>query len=137
MSSCGSVTYCVAKELAKILKPLVGKSPHHIYTVPKTLWNRPNASPWHLQNVSVPMMCLPCSPQSHYIQPLTSLRTYWKRTKPSRKGLLWKSVTVFSYWSFVSRTPTFLSKTSSMKRLRVQPWVPQLAPLWPTSTLST
>ena len=30
VSSCGSVTYRVAKELAKILKPLVGKSPHHI-----------------------------------------------------------------------------------------------------------
>ena len=28
--SCGSVTYGVAKELAKIPKPLVGKSPHHI-----------------------------------------------------------------------------------------------------------
>ena len=30
ISSCGSVTYGVAKELAKILKPLVGKSSHHI-----------------------------------------------------------------------------------------------------------
>ena len=30
MSSCGSVTYGVAKELTMILKPLVGKSPHHI-----------------------------------------------------------------------------------------------------------
>ena len=30
VSSCVSVTYGVAKELAKILKPLVGKSPHHI-----------------------------------------------------------------------------------------------------------
>ena len=30
VSSCGYVTYGVAKELAKILKPLVGKSPHHI-----------------------------------------------------------------------------------------------------------
>ena len=30
MSSCGSVTYGVAKEFTKILKPLVGKSPHHI-----------------------------------------------------------------------------------------------------------
>ena len=30
VSSCGSVTCGVAKELAKILKPLVGKSPHHI-----------------------------------------------------------------------------------------------------------
>ena len=30
VSSCGSVTYGVAKELTKIIKPLVGKSPHHI-----------------------------------------------------------------------------------------------------------
>ena len=30
MSRCGSVTYGVAKELTKILKPLVGKSAHHI-----------------------------------------------------------------------------------------------------------
>ena len=30
VSSCGSVTYGVVKELAKILKPLVRKSPHHI-----------------------------------------------------------------------------------------------------------
>ena len=30
VSSCGSVTYGVAKELAKILKPLVGKSLHHL-----------------------------------------------------------------------------------------------------------
>ena len=30
VSSCGSVTCGVAKELAIILKPLVGKSPHHI-----------------------------------------------------------------------------------------------------------
>ena len=30
VSSCGYVTYGVAKELAKILKPMVGKSPHHI-----------------------------------------------------------------------------------------------------------
>ena len=30
VSSCGSVTYGVVKELTKILKPLVGKSPHHM-----------------------------------------------------------------------------------------------------------
>ena len=30
VSSCGSVTHGMAKELAKILKPLVGKSAHHI-----------------------------------------------------------------------------------------------------------
>ena len=30
VSSCGSVTHGVAKELTKNLKPLVNKSPHHI-----------------------------------------------------------------------------------------------------------
>ena len=30
VSSCGSITYGVAKELTKILRPLVGKSPQHI-----------------------------------------------------------------------------------------------------------
>ena len=30
VSNCGYVTYGVANELAKILKPLVGKFPHHI-----------------------------------------------------------------------------------------------------------
>ena len=30
VSSCESVPYGVAKELTKILKPLVGKSPHHM-----------------------------------------------------------------------------------------------------------
>ena len=33
VSICGSVTYGVAKELAKILKPLVGKSLHHITSI--------------------------------------------------------------------------------------------------------
>ena len=82
-------------------------------------------------------MCLPYSPQSQWIQPSTSSRIYWKRITPSRKGLLWKLVTLSSYWSFVSSTHTFLSKISSINRLRVLPWIPQLAPLWPTSTWST
>ena len=63
VSSCGSVTYRVAKELAIILKPLVGKSPT-TSIVPRILLNRPDSSSWNLENVSVPMMCLPCSPLS-------------------------------------------------------------------------
>ena len=63
VSSCGSVTYGVAKELAKILKSLVGKSPHHINSTQdfveqvKHITLAPG-------NVSAVMMCLPCSPQS-------------------------------------------------------------------------
>ena len=32
VSSIGDVTYQSAKELSKILKPLMGKSPHHVHT---------------------------------------------------------------------------------------------------------
>ena len=128
VSNCGSSTYGEAKELAKILKPLLA-SPHTISPAPKTLWNKPNKSNWNLGNASIPMMCLPCSPQSQYILPSTSLRIYWIRTPPSRKELLWKLGTLYSYWSSVSRTPNFLSKASSMNRLRVLPWVPLSVPL--------
>ena len=38
VSSCGSVTYGVAKELTKILKLLVGKSPHYIKQYPSLCW---------------------------------------------------------------------------------------------------
>ena len=69
--------------------------------------------------------------------PQTSSRIYWIRTLPSRKELLWKLETLSSYWRFVSKTPTFLSKTSSMNRSRVLPWVPQSSPLWPIYTWST
>ena len=128
VSSCGSVTYGVAKELVKILKPLVGMSPHHI-----------NSTQDFVEQVKhvtlVPGECLSSYDVSALFTsfpvdpPLTSLRIHCKRTTPSRKGLLWQLVTLFSYWNFVSRIPTFLSKTSSMNRLRVQPWVPQSAPL--------
>ena len=43
---------------------------------------------------------------------------YWKRTTPSRKGQYWQLVTSFSYWSFVLKTHTSPSKSSSMNRLR-------------------
>ena len=63
VSSCGSVTYGVAKVLAKYLSHWLA-SLHTTLTAPKTLWNKLNRSNWNQGNVSVPMMCLPCSPQS-------------------------------------------------------------------------
>ena len=38
VSSCGLVTYGVAKELTKMLKPLVGKFPHHYYQYLRLCW---------------------------------------------------------------------------------------------------
>ena len=37
ISSIGSVTYATAKELSRILKPLVGRSPHHVINNPDFL----------------------------------------------------------------------------------------------------
>ena len=68
VSSCGSVTYGVDKEPAKILKALVCKSPYHITSTHdfveqiKQLTLLPG-------ECSVLMMYLPCSPQSQWIQP--------------------------------------------------------------------
>ena len=127
VSSCGSVTYGVAKELAKILKPLLGKS-HITFTVPRTLLNRPNTSNWKLGMPQF-LRCI-CPIHLCPIDPaLNSSRIYWKRTTPSRKEQLWKLGTLSFSWNFVSKTHTFLSKASSMNRLRVLPWVPQLVPL--------
>ena len=135
VSSCGSVTYGVGKELAKILKPLVGKSPHHITSTQDCGTSQTNQlEPGEClssYDVSALFTSVPIDPA------LTIIKIFWKRTPPSRKELLWKLVTLSSYWSFFSRTPTFLSKTSSMNRLRVLPWVPQSALLWPISTWST
>ena len=63
VSSCGSVTYGVAKCLPKSLNYWLA-SPHTTSPAPKTLWNKPGILNWNLENVSVPMICLPCSPQS-------------------------------------------------------------------------
>ena len=124
VSSCGSVTYGVAKELAKILKPLVGKSPHHTTSTQDFV-----KQARHIKlepgeclssyDVSALFTSVPIDPALNIIKDLLDMET------PSRKEMLWKLGTSFSYWSFVSRTPTFLSKASSMNRLRVLPWVPQ------------
>ena len=136
VSSYWSVTYGVAKELAKILKPLVGKSPHHNTSTQdfveqaKQIKLEPGEC-LSSYDVSAVFTSVPIDPSLNIIKDLLD-----KDTTP-RKELLWKLVTLSSYWSFVSRTPNFLSKTSSMNRLRVLPWVPQSAPLWPISTWST
>ena len=128
VSSCGSVTYGVAKELAKILKPLVGKSPHHINSTQDFV---EQAKHFKLEageclssyDVSALFTSVPIDPALNIIKDLlVKDNTLWK-------GQLWQLRTLSYYWNFVSKTHTFLSKASSMNRLRVLPWVLQLAPL--------
>ena len=136
VSSCGSVAYGVAKELAKILKPLVGKSPHHITNTQdfmeqaKQIKLEPGEC-LSSYDVSALFTPVPIDPALNIIKDLLDKDTTLKERTVMEVG------DIISYWSFVSRTPTFLSKTSSMNRLRVLPWVPQSAPLWPISTWST
>ena len=63
VSRCGSVTYGVAKELAKILKPLVGKSPHHINST-QDFVEQVRHITLAPGNASALMMCQPFSHQS-------------------------------------------------------------------------
>ena len=126
MSSCGSVNYGVAKELAKILKPLVGKSPHYI-----------NSTHDFVEQVKQFTLAPGESLNSYDVSPLfTSFPVYpalgvikdlLKKTPPSRIEQYLQLMTLFNYWTFVLKTCTFHSKTSSMNRWRVWLGVPWLA----------
>ena len=123
VSSCGSVTYGVAKELAKILKPLVGKSPHHITSTQDFV---EQARQIKLEpgeclssyDVSALFTSLPIDPALNIIKDLLDKDTTLKERTVMEVG------DIILLLEFVSRTPTFLSKTSSMNRLRVLPWIP-------------
>ena len=124
LSSCGSVTYGVAKELSKILKPLVGKSPHHI--------NRTQVFVEQVKNVTLlPGECLssynvsalftsvPVDPALGNIKDLLENNSTCKERTVLAVG------DIILLLEFCLKTPTFLSKASSMNRLRVWPWLPQ------------
>ena len=116
------------KNLPKILKPLVGKSPHHINSTQDFV---EQAKRFKLEpgeclssyDVSALFTTVPIDPALNIIKDLLDKDTTLKERTVMGVG------TLSSYWSSVSRTPTSLSKASSMNRLRVLPWVPQLAPL--------
>ena len=128
VSSCGSVTYGVAKKLTKILKPLVGKSPHHINSThdfveqDKQLTLAPQEC-LSSYDVSALFTSVPDDPALRVIKDLL------ENTPPSRIEQYLQVRISFYYWNSVSETCTFPSKTSSMNRLRVWLWVPQSTPL--------
>ena len=63
VSSCGLVGYGVAEEITKILRPLVGKSPHHINNT-QDFVEQIKIKHHYLGNASTLMMFQCCSPQS-------------------------------------------------------------------------
>ena len=83
VSSCGSDTYGVAKELTKILKPLLGKSLHHIYSTQDFVEQVKHitlASGECLSSYDV--SALPTSVPVDLA--LRVSRIYWKKTLPSK-----------------------------------------------------
>ena len=123
VSSCGSVTYGVAKELAKILKPLVGKSPHHI-----------NSTQDFVEQVRhitlVPGECLSSYDVSALftsvpIDPALKIIKDLLVKDPTLKDRTVIGVDdIILLLEFCLKNTYFSSKASSLNRLRVQPWVP-------------
>ena len=127
MSSCGSVTYGVVKELAKILKPLVGKSPHHI-----------NSTQDFVEQVKhitlAPGECL-CSYDVSSLftsvpvdSALITIRDLLDKDHTLKERTVLAVNDIILLLEFCFKNTTSPSKTSSMNRLRMQPWVPQLVP---------
>ena len=129
VSSCGSVTYGVAKELAKILKSLVGKSPHHINSTQDFV---EQARQFKLEPgeclSSYDVVC-PVHLCPHGSCPQYHKGSIGQGHHPQGKNSNGSWGHYSSYWSSVSKTLTSLSKASSMNRLRVLPWVSPVSPI--------
>ena len=125
VSSCGSVIYGVAKELTKILKPLVGKSLHHI--------NSTQDFEEQVRHITlVPGECLSSYDMSALFTSVPALRVIKDlETDPNLKERTVLPVEdIILLLEFSLKKPsTFHSKTSSMNRSRVWLLVPQSAPL--------
>ena len=128
VSSCGSIIYGVAKKLAEILKPLVGKSPHHINSTQdfveqvKHITLAPGEC-LSSYDVSALFTSVPVDLVLNIIRDLLEKdHTLQERTVLAVSDIILLLV-------FCLKTHTFPSKTSSMNRWRVWTWAPQSTPL--------
>ena len=128
VSCCGSVTYGVARELAKILKPLVDKSPHHITSTQdfveqvKQIKLEPGEC-LSSYDVSALFTSVPIDPALNIIKDLLEKDTTLKERTVMEVG------DIILLLEFCLKNTYFLSKTSSMNRLRVLPWAPPVSPI--------
>ena len=124
VSSCRSITYGVAKELTKILKLLVGESPHHI--------NSTHDFVEQVKHITLaPGECLSSYDvfalfTSLSVDPALGVFKDLLEKDPILKDRTVLPVEdIILLLEFCLKNMYFHSKTSSMNRLRVQLWVPQ------------
>ena len=123
VSSCGSVTYGVAKDLAKILKPLVGKSPHHTNSTQdfveqvKHITLAPGEC-LSSYDVSALFTSVPIDPALKIIKDLL------ERDHTIKDRTVIGVDDIILLLEFCLKTPISPSRASSLNRLRVWPWVP-------------
>ena len=123
----GSVTYGVAKVLTKILKPLVGKSCHHVHSTEDfveqankvTLMPEECLSSYNLKAL---LTSVPVDPALGIIKDLLEKDS----TLKVRTVLLVKDI--IPLLEFCLKTLTFLSRVSITNRQKMQLWGPQYAP---------
>ena len=127
VSSRGSITYGVAKELSYIIKPLVGQSPHHLKNT-QHFNQQIQAKSWKQDKSSPLMMLRPSSHQYQSNQPSKLLNTDSNRTPHSLKGLPCQSHKSPHSWSSASPKPTSSSRVSIISKHKVQLWDPPSAP---------
>ena len=118
VSSCGSVTYGVSKELAKTLKPLVGKSPHLINSTQDFVEQAKH-------NTLVPGECLSSYDVSALftsvpVDPaLNIIKDLLEKDNTLKERTVLAVSDIILLLEFCLKMPTSPSKTSSMNRLRV------------------
>ena len=94
VSSIGAVTYITAKELSRILKPLVGKSPHHIHNNQDFIEHLKGIQPGPDEvvvsyDVRALFTCVPIQPALNIIEKLLKEDTgLQKRTSMSIKHVM-------------------------------------------------
>ena len=128
VSSCGSVTCVMAKELTKILKPLVGKSPHHINSthdfVEQVMYITLVPGECHSSyDVSALFTSVPVDPALRVIKDLLEKDP----TLKDRTVLPVEDIILLLKFCF--KNTYFHSNPSSTIRSRVWLWVPWSAPL--------
>ena len=124
VSSRGSVTYGVAKVLTKILKPLVGRSPHHIHSTKDFVEQANKVTLLHGKclssyGITALFFSVPVEPALSIIKDVLKE----DNTLKERTVLLVKDIILLL--EFCLHKLTSLSRINFMNRWKAQQWGPQ------------